>query len=535
MDAPSLRPEFSMPPDQLVELDAQTAPALRCRGMSKRFPGVVALSDFDFDATAGEVHALLGENGAGKSTFIKGLGGSVPFDSGTVELFGEPVRIRHPGEARRHGIEIAYQELSVIPDLSVARTIWLRRLGTRPLRFMGQSSLRRRTLELYDRLQSPHVDPDLPVRRLSVAERQLVEVIGALATDPRIVVFDEPTAALPAEEAAWVLGLARRLAEQGKLVLFISHRLQEVDQVADRVTVMRDGRAVLSAPRSEVDHDYLVESMLGRKGTQLYPPRQGEVGTSVSLKVEALASGDRLSDITFELREGEILGVGGLQGQGQSSLLYALFGLSPYRGQVTVSGQRVHIRSPAAAFRAGVGLALVPEDRRREGLIAGKSVRENVALPVLGELTRFGFMSAQKENEVVAAAIARLDVRAADLEQPVTTLSGGNQQKVVIAKLLLLGARILLFHDLTRGIDVGAKAQIFALLRDLTATGHSVLFYSSDNEELVRMCDRVLVLSRGRLTAILDGDRLSEAEILRAAFGAASADPAARTLVDGET
>ena len=273
--------------------------------------------------------------------------------------------------------------------------------------------------------------------------------------------------------------------------------------------------------------------MLGRKGEQLYPPRRGQVGAPISLQVEGLASGHRLSDISFELHEGEILGVGGLQGQGQSDLLYALFGVAPYRGQVTISGQRVHIRSPAAAFHAGVGLALVPEDRRREGLIGAKSVRENVALPVLGQLTKLGMISAHKENEVVADAIKRLDVRASDLEQPVTTLSGGNQQKVVIAKLLLLGARILLFHDLTRGIDVGAKAQIFALLRDLAASGHSVLFYSSDNEELVRMCDRVLVLSRGRLTATLAGVGLSEADILRAAFEARPAAQSDHALVDG--
>jgi ribose transport system ATP-binding protein len=493
--------------------------ALRCRGVSKRYPGILALEALDFEAHAGEVHAILGENGAGKSTFIKGLGGSIRFDSGTVELFGETVSINSPAAARRLGVEVAHQEPSVIPDLSVARTIWLRRMSGGALRLLTQASARRRTLALYERLGSPHVDPDIPVRQLSVAERQLVEVIGCLASDPRVVVFDEATAALPTDEANWVLATVRGLADQGKVVLFISHRLQEVEQIADRVTVMRDGRSVLTASTSEVHNDQLVQAMLGRTDHQLYPARQGAIGENVSLRVKSLASGDVLSDVSFDLRQGEVLGVGGLQGQGQSSLLYALFGLASYRGHVEVGGKRVHIRSPAGALRAGIGIALVPEDRKREGLIGSKSVRENIALPVLSQLTRGGLISARKESKLVSDAIKLLDVRASDLELPVATLSGGNQQKVVIAKLLLLGAKILLLHDLTRGVDVGAKAQIFKLVRELTANGHSVLFYSSDSQELVRMCDRILVLSRGRLVATLEGDRMTEEGILRAAFG----------------
>jgi ribose transport system ATP-binding protein len=508
--------------------------ALRCRGLRKAFPGVVALDQLAFDARAGRVHAILGENGAGKSTLMKGLAGAVPFDSGDVELFGEPVSIRSPRDARRLGIEVAYQELSSIPDLSVARSIWLRRgAGGRGTR-LRQGALRRRTLALYERLGAPRIDPDRLVRHLSLAERQVVEVVGSLATDPRIVVFDEATASLPAEETAWVLGLARRLAGEGRLVVFISHRLPEIREVADEVTVLRDGRSVLTASMTDVEDELLVEAMLGRKPQRLYPPPLARPTSTVSLRVEELSSEGRLHDVSFELHEGEILGVGGLEGQGQSALLYALFGLAPAHGRVYVGGQPVHIRSPRAAFHAGVGLALVPEDRRREGLILSKSVRENVALPILDRLTRRGLLSGSEEEAAVRGAVERLNIRAASLEQPVMTLSGGNQQKVVIAKLLLLGARILLLHDLTRGIDVGTKAQIFALLRELAAGGHSILFYSSDNQELTHMCDRVLVLSRGRTVATLSGDTLSEAHILRAAFGvqARGSAPALQAVED---
>jgi ribose transport system ATP-binding protein len=333
-----------------------------------------------------------------------------------------------------------------------------------------------------------------------------------------------------------VLELARRLADEGKLVLFISHRLREIRQVADEVTVLRDGRSALTAAMSDVDDEQLVEAMLGRKPQRLYPAPLSRPGDVVNLRVEQLSSGNRLSEVSFELHEGEIIGVGGLEGQGQSALLYSLFGLAPARGRIFIRDQPVSIRSPRAAFRAGIGMALVPEDRRREGLIASKPVRENVALPILDRLTRRGLLSGRLEDEAVRQAVERLDVKVSSLEQPVTTLSGGNQQKVVIAKLLMLGAKIMLLHDLTRGIDVGTKAQIFALLRELAASGHSILFYSSDNQELVHMCDRVLVLSRGRVAARLEGEELTEAQILRAAFGLGrdDASPVSEALAPAE-
>jgi ribose transport system ATP-binding protein len=490
---------------------------LRCQGISKRFPGVVALRRLDFAARSGEVHAILGENGAGKSTFIKILGGAVRPDAGTIELAGEPVAAATPRGARELGIGLVYQELSLIPHLTVAQNVLA--AVTRPSRIgvFSAAALRKRLRLLWEHYEAPPVNPDAKVRHLGFATRQVVEIMRALASEPRVVVFDEATAGLPAREATWALGLARRLAGEGKLVLFISHRLPEIRRVADRVTILRDGDAVLADRVDALDDARIVEAMLGRKPQRLLPGPIAPPRDRVVLSVRALSVGHRLRDVSFELREGEILGVGGLQGQGQSTLLLALFGILRARGEVEVDGRRVHVRSPHRALHSGIGLALVPEDRRNEGLMVRKSVRENVALPNLPQLTRWGFVSASAEERLAWRAVEKLHVKIGDVESPVSALSGGNQQKIVVGKLLELGARILLFHDPTRGIDVGTKAEIFQLARELTADGHSILFYSSDNQELAGMCDRVMVLRGGEVATILDGP-VSEDAILRAAI-----------------
>jgi ribose transport system ATP-binding protein len=315
------------------------------------------------------------------------------------------------------------------------------------------------------------------------------------------------------------LDLAVKLARRGKLVLFISHRLYECREVADRYTVFRRGKAVRSAAFSASNDDEIIEDMLGRKPRTLYPPPVRPPEEKPLLQVANLNLANELDNVSFELRAGEILGLGGLEGQGQSALILALFGVRSYRGQVVIDGKPVRIRSPRDAFAAGVGLALVPEDRRYQGLHLDKSIRENISLPVLSKLSRAGFMQRGQERALARSAIEELSIKVSSLEQPARTLSGGNQQKVVIAKLLAVGTRILLFHDLTRGIDVGTKAEIFHLMRQLSARGHAVLFYSSENQELVNMCDRVLVLRAGRAVAMLEGNALSEERILQAALG----------------
>lgn len=490
---------------------------LSCRGVSKRFPGVVALRSLDFEASSGEVHAILGENGAGKSTFIKILGGAVRPDTGTITLAGNPVAAASPREARAQGIALAYQELSLIPHLTVAQNVLA--ATSRPNRAgaFSAATLRRRIRSLWAQYGAPPVSPDVRVRHLPFAERQVVEIMKALATSPKVVVFDEATAGLPAREAEWALGLAQRLTQEGKLVLFISHRLPEIRRVADRVTILRDGEAVLADRLDQLDDETIVEAMLGRKPQRLLPPALVPPRERVVLSVNDLTVGHRLRGVSFDLREGEILGVGGLQGQGQSTLLLALFGIVRSRGQVRIDGKRVQIRSPHKAIKPEIGLALVPEDRRNEGLLVGKSVRENVALPNLSRLSHFGFVSARAEEQLAQRVVEKLHVKIASIENPAASLSGGNQQKIVLAKLLELGARVLLFHDPTRGIDIGTKAEIFQLMRQLAADGHSILFYSSDNQELAGMCDRVIVLHAGEVASVVE-EGLTEDAILRAAM-----------------
>jgi ribose transport system ATP-binding protein len=499
----------------------RAVPLLSCRGLAKAYGETVAVDDLDFDALAGEVHALVGENGAGKSTFIKMLAASVRPDRGTISVDGEPLTPTSPAAAMRQGVGVVFQELSLAPDLTVAQNLWLLDHRASTLRVLRRSTLRRMTFELFEQLSCGPIDPDRKIRELALSDRQVVEIARALARRPRILVLDEATSSLPASETEWLIETARRLAAEGTLVIYISHRLKEVREVADRVTVLRSGRTVLSSQVGEISDDRLIEAMLGRKPRRLYPPPIRPPSADVACRLEEVSVGSSAVDgVSFELRQGEVLGIGGLQGHGQSELLLGLFGVLPVHGRIEVGGRTVRIRSPRAALRAGFGLALVPEDRKREGLLLDKTLRQNVSLAVLPQVSSWGVLQNAAEDRLARDSMDRLNVRADGPQQRVDTLSGGNQQKIVIAKLLAVGARILLFHDLTRGVDVGTKAEIFSLTRELAADGYSVLMYSSDNEELIHMCDRLLVLREGRIAAELVGDALSAEAIMQAAMGA---------------
>jgi ribose transport system ATP-binding protein len=496
---------------------------LEARDVSKHFDGIVALDHVDFDANAGEVHALIGENGAGKSTFIKILTGAVRPDEGDVRLFGEPFDARNPRHAKRLGVAAVFQELSLVPDLTVAENIWFRREQRTPLGTISRRALRRHTRALLERLRFPQLDPERGVRGLSVAERQLVEVAKAVAGEPRVLILDEATSALSPKEVAWLLGLARRLAEEGLLVIYISHRLAEVREVADQVTVFRNGRNVGTRDGAAVSEDEVVSLMLGRQLERLYPDKVATATDRVALGVHQLAFGHRLRGVDLDVYEGEIVGVGGLQGQGQLELFLALFGVLRASGRITVGGTPVRIHSPRDALRAGIGLALVPEDRQNQGLLPPKSVRENLTLAVAHRFARYGLLDLRQERALVRDAVRQLNIVLATPEQPVASLSGGNQQKVVIAKLLLTKARILLLYDLTRGVDVATKGEIFHLMRDLAAQGYAVLFFSTDIQELVHVADRVAVLADGRVSALLEGDAITEEAIIRASIVSAEA------------
>jgi ribose transport system ATP-binding protein len=495
---------------------------LEARDVTKRFGGIVALDRVDFDANAGEVHALIGENGAGKSTFIKVLTGAVRPDEGHVRLFGEAFDPRNPRHAKRLGVAAVFQELSLVPDLTVAENIWFRREQRTLLGTISRRALRRRTRALLERLRFPQLDPEREVRGLSVAERQLVEVAKAVAAEPRVLILDEATSALSPKEVRWLLGLARRLAEEGLVVIYISHRLAEVREVADQLTVFRNGRNV-GTRAAGVSEDEVVSLMLGRQLERLYPDKVATATERVALNVQELAFGHRLRGIDLEVREGEIVGVGGLQGQGQLELFLALFGVLHASGRITVGGKHFRIHSPRDALRAGLGLALVPEDRQNQGLLLPKSVRENLTLAVARRFARYGVLDLRQERALVREAVRQLNIVLATPEQPVASLSGGNQQKVVIAKLLLTDARVLLLYDLTRGVDVGTKGEIFHLMRDLAGRRYAILFFSTDIQELVHVADRVAVLADGRVSALLEGESITEEAIIRASIAYAEA------------
>jgi ribose transport system ATP-binding protein len=486
-------------------------------GLSKRYGGIVALSEAEFSARAGEVHALLGENGAGKSTFIQVLSGAVRHDAGNILVNGEDYRPANPDAAQARGIAAVFQELSLIPDLTVEQNIWFRHEPRTALMTVDRSTMRRKTLELLAKYDFPKLRPDQELRRLTLAEQQIVEVAKGLAKEPRILVLDEATSALPASEAEWLLKLTRRLASEGRLVIFISHRMAEVRAIADRMTIFRNGRTVAVHEANAVSDNEIVTQMIGRNLDRLYPERIPTARDSVALRIANFSSG-RLNDVSFVLREGEVLGVGGLQGHGQRELFQALFGAAKASGGVELWGKPVSIGSPRAALVGRDGIALVPEDRRGQGLLLTKSVRENLTLAVIRRFTERGFLSSKKEADLVREMVDFLRIKAETPEQLAGTLSGGNQQKVIFGKMLLTQARVLLLYDPTRGVDVATKGEIFQLMRDLAAKGYAILFYSSDMPELVHVADRVLVLRNGRIAATLEGGSISEERILGAAM-----------------
>jgi ribose transport system ATP-binding protein len=489
---------------------------LEAVGISKRYGGVLALNKMHFAAEGGEVHAILGENGAGKSTFIQILAGAVTADEGELKLDGAPYTARGPRAARRTGISPVFQELSLIPDLTVAENIFFGEERLSMLGTISQRDLNDKATALFATLGLEPLRPDAPVRTLSIGDRQLIEIVKGLANDPKILILDEATSALLPREVEWLLNKARERAAQGKLVLYISHRMDEVRRVADRVTVLRNGETVGTEATAKLSDDDIVSMMLGRRLDRLFPVRTPTATERNALKVTNLSVGYQLRGVSFALREGEVLGVAGLQGHGQRELFMALFGAERAEGQVEVWGKPVTIRGPGHALSPEIGMALLPEDRRGQGLLLGKPVRENIVLSALKRIVVRGFVDPKAEQKLVDDAVAQLRIKTHSIEQAAGTLSGGNQQKVVLAKLLATEAKILLFFDPTRGVDVGTKAEIFTLMRDLAARGFAILFFSTDLAELANVADRVLVMSYGRISAMLEGGAMSEDEILRA-------------------
>jgi ribose transport system ATP-binding protein len=493
-------------------------PRLEAVEVFKSFGGVQALQGASFEAGRGEVHALVGENGAGKSTLIKILSGLLRLDRGEIRLDGREVRIDQPAEAQRLGIGTVFQELTLLPHMTVAENLLLRREPRGRLGLIRRSEVTREAGRVLNGLGLPWISADALVSDLPLAQRQLVEIAKVISRSPAILLLDEPTSALSEREVAWLFELIRRLRSSGLTIVFTSHRWNEVRDLSDRITIFRNGQRVGTFEASEITEDRAVELMTGRQLSAVFPPLAPRAGDEPELTVQGLAAG-RVREVDFTLHRGEVLGIGGLQGQGQRDLFLALFGAQRVRaGTVMIRGRPVVIRHPKDAIGAGIGIALVPEDRKAEGLLLPMSVRQNMTLPVLGGLGRLGYLDFSRETQTVQRVIAQLDIRTPGPDQAVGALSGGNQQKVLIGRWLLTEARILLLYDVTRGVDVATKHDIYQLVTRLGAEGRAILYYSSDTEEMAHLCHRVLVMREGRIATELRSPGITADALVRASL-----------------
>ena len=489
-----------------------TTPRIRLAGLRKAFGGTVVLHDVDLDVRAGEVHCLAGENGAGKSTLIRVLTGAVRRDAGEYEVDGRPMPSAiGPATARAAGIGAVYQELSLLPELTVAENLLI---GALPAR-AGVVDRRRLRAEAARKLERVELDLDplTPVRALPAATRQLVEIARVLGDDPRVVIFDEPTTALSGAEAATLLRRIAALRDDGVAVLYVSHRLEEMFEVGDRVTVLRDGTVTRTGPMRGVTEDGLIAAMVGRDVEDLYPASGRRVEGAPLLRVRGLRPRGSAHAIDLDVRAGEIVGVAGLLGAGRSELLRAVFGADPpAAGTVEVDGRRVPAGRPREAVRAGIGL--LSEDRKELGLLPELSIRENVSVASLHGIATHGVLSRRREAERVDEVLDGLRLRAASYDQPVSTLSGGNQQKVLLARWLVTDVRVLLFDEPTKGVDVGAKAELYTVIGDLAARGMAIVVVSSYLPELLGLVDRIVVLRRGAVVGDLPAAEATEESLL---------------------
>jgi ribose transport system ATP-binding protein len=489
---------------------------LEMAGITKKFPGVVALDSVRFSVGAGEVVALVGENGAGKSTLMKILAGIYKPDSGTVRFRGHAVSISTPKESSQLGIGIIHQELEVVDTLDAAGNIFLGREPTwaGPLRLLDRRKISSEARTLLARV-GLDVAPDVPLRMFSTAQKQLVEIAKALSLQARLLIMDEPTSSLTLGETERLMQVVADLRATGVAVVYISHRLDEIERLADRVIVLRDGRNAGELARSEVTRDRVVQMMVGRDLSMFYSASAPTSQACMELRGLCTARYPA-QKVSLSIRGGQILGLAGLIGAGRSELAQTVFGIErSLGGEVLLDGSRLKIRSPRDAIQRGI--YLVPEDRRNSGLLTGMTVRENITLPELSRFSSFGWIRLRNEADAARASCEELRIKTASVEATVSNLSGGNQQKVVLAKWLALKPRVILFDEPTRGIDVGAKAEIYQLMRQLAADGVAILMISSDMEEILRNSDRVAVMHEGRVTGILERSDCTQEAIMRLA------------------
>ena len=483
------------------------SPFLEMRNISKTFPGVKALSHVDLQLQAGEVHVIAGENGAGKSTLMKIMTGVFHADpGGTIRVEGRDVLIKDPVQARELGISIIYQELSVVNNLTVAENVFLAREPIGPVRLLNKRKMRADTRAVLSEL-GVAIDPSAKVGSLSIGQRQLVEIARAISYRSKLIVMDEPTASLSHLEASTLMRMVRRLAAQGIGIVYISHKLDEIFEIADRVTVLRDGRTVDSRPIAGMTRDLLVRKMVDRELSQLFGEHHSHATDEILLSVNGLGerrqphAGARVAEVSFDLRRGEILGFFGLVGSGRTEIMEMIFGSRPHVGEIRIDGRKVNISNPSEAMNHGIGF--ITEDRKELGLVLGMTVRENFSLTHLSNYCRLEVISRSHESSACTNFIRSLDIKTPSPEQKVLNLSGGNQQKVVIAKWVARRPRILIVDEPTRGIDIGAKAEVHTLLNELARDGVSIIVVSSDLPEILAISDRIVVLKAGRVNGEL--------------------------------
>jgi rhamnose transport system ATP-binding protein len=502
-----------MAADPTEPVEVAAPPAVGLRGISKTYGATQALVDVSMDLRANEIRALVGENGAGKSTLAKIVAGIHQPDAGTIELAGVATTLRGPADARARGIAVVHQEPRLFPDLSVAENVFLGHVPAGRFRTVDWTAMREGAERMFGQLDV-RLDPRALVRGLSMADQQLIEIARSLSYESNVLILDEPTASLSAHEVERLFEIVRRLRDRGVAILFVSHRLDEVFELCDQTTVLRDGRHVISAPTKDLTTADLIRNMVGR-AVMLFPRVQSRVG-EVLLEVKGLTRGDAFQDVSFDVREGEVVGFAGLVGAGRTEIARVIFGIDQRdSGTVRIGGKEVAFRSPSEAMAAGV--AYLPEDRHQQGLVLDFSIAENVTLPILPRLFSRLFVNAATERTVGDDYAKRLDVRMTGVGQSASALSGGNQQKVVLAKWLATEPRVLILDEPTRGIDIGAKVEVHRIITELAASGLAILLISSDLPEVLAMSDRIIVLHEGRITAEIDREDASEESVMFAA------------------
>ncbi|MEA1939956.1 MAG: sugar ABC transporter ATP-binding protein [Candidatus Caldatribacteriota bacterium] len=491
--------------------------ALEFINISKSFPGVKALKKVSIKIKQAKVHAIVGENGAGKSTLMKIAVGELLRDTGTIKVFDREAQINSPSDGYHYGISLIHQEFSLVPTLDVVQNIFLGREITKgPLSFLDSNQMYKRTEEILDFLKMFHLDPHLKIEDLTIAQKQVVEIAKALSLNSKIIIMDEPSAALTLEETHRLFEVVRELKSRGVTTLFISHRIEEIFEIADEVSILRDGELILTKQVAQIDRKQVINNMVGRSLEFVFPPKaKQKKEAKVILEVKKITKERQFSDISFQLKEGEIIGLAGLVGSGRSEVALSLFGLNHLdKGEIFLQGKTVKINSPFEAIRNG--LALLPEDRRELGLVIVRNVLENLTLPDLyWDIARKYFIDLKKEISLAKGVQKELAIRFASLSQKVESLSGGNQQKVVVGKWLLTKPKILIMDEPTRGIDVGAKLEIYNIVNTLAKKGIGIIFISSEFSEILGVAHRILVMSEGRITKELDPKSTKEEDILK--------------------